>query len=162
MKPAATALIAALALAQAALFSQTESAIASAVCPRMLRGSAAIEAADPQTEAGAKAGTSTNQEDEEMHKKHKIIIKKIAIPVPVPVEVPVPQYIEVPIPVAQPAAVVASSSNTVVSNTNVADTAVVAPGVAPGVPGVTPARTRMTNGDNPNFTNTLQNRWRRF
>lgn len=135
MKPTAT-LIAAVLLAQAVLFSQTESA---AVCSRMLRGSGAQATEAPKIEVDAQAAASTSQEDEEMHKMHKIFIKKIAVPVPVPVEVP--QYIAIPIPVAQPAsAVVSSSSNTVVSNT-----AAVAPGAvpgAPGFPGVTPAQTR--------------------
>lgn len=148
-----SALVAAIALAQAMLLSQFDSAVAGASCPRMLRGSVALAAEALSAEISTETAGVANQEDEEMHKKkQKIIVKKIAIPVPVPVEVP--QYVAVPIPIAQPAsAIVSNSANTVVSDTNVAtsDTAAApgAPGV-PGIPGVTPAQTRP--GEQPQAT----------
>ncbi|TYZ67395.1 hypothetical protein PybrP1_010939 [[Pythium] brassicae (nom. inval.)] len=161
-------LVGAVALAQAVLPSHGEQShpttrVALAGPPRMLRGATTLDAQPP-----APSATDT-QEDDESHKQHRVktVVKKIAIPIPVPINVP--QYI--PIPISLPSTVIASDTSTstvVSSNSVVAGGSTVvggavaggpAGGVAAGgpsglsgggVPGATPAPTRL--GERPQVT----------
>lgn len=137
----------ALALAQAVLPSHGELQTALAAharaggAPRMLRGAAAV-AATPEA-APATTAAMAAEDDEEAHKRHvknMVVVKKIAIPIPVPIDVP--QYI--PIPVSQPAAVVASDTSSTIVASN---TAVLGGGTVTGVATPTSVGTTGATGD---------------